>query len=137
MTTDPRPQLAAFFQADAHGTAAVYLFGSLARGEATDASDVDVAVLFDQAPEPALSGAGLTLEGDIERHLGRPVDLVNLNRAPADLVHRVLRDGVIVFDRDRSRRLRFEVDKRNEFFDLEPVRRNYRLGARSSSPAAS
>jgi hypothetical protein len=30
--------------------------------------------------------------------LGRPVDLVALKRAPADLVHRVLRDGVLVFD---------------------------------------
>lgn len=134
---DPHGQLAAFFEADAHGASAVYLFGSVARGAATEASDVDVAVLFDQAPEPALSGAGLTLEGEIERHLGRRVDLVNLNRAPADLVHRVLRDGVIVFERDRARRLRFEVDKRNEFFDLEPVRQRYRRSARAFSPAGS
>jgi uncharacterized protein len=137
VVTDPRRQLAAFFEADAHGAAAVYLFGSVARGEATEASDVDVAVLFGQAPEPSLSGAGLTLEGEIERHLGRPVDLVTLNRASADLVHRVLRDGVLVFDGDRLRRQRFEVDKRNEFFDLEPVRRRYRRAARPFSPAAS
>lgn len=77
------------------------ILGGISRGALAEApsvgiqaSDVDVAVLFDQAPEPALSGAGLTLEGEIERHLGRRVDLVNLNRAPADLVHRVLRDGV-------------------------------------------
>ncbi len=134
---DLHRRLAAFFEADAHGALAVYLFGSVARGDATATSDVDVAVLFDQAPEPTLSGAALTLEGELERHLGRPVDMVNLNRAPADLVHRVLRDGVIVFDRDRARRLRFEVDKRNEFFDLEPVRRRYRRGARPVLPAAS
>ena len=137
MATDVHRQLAAFFEGDGHGASAVYLFGSLARGEASATSDVDVAVLFSRAPERALSGAALTLEGALERHLGRPVDLVSLNGAPADLVHRVLRDGVIVFDRDRSRRLRFEVDKRNEFFDLEPVRRRYRRGAGPASPAAS
>ena len=137
VTPDPRRQLAEFFAADSHGTVAVYLFGSIARGEATDASDVDVAVLFDKAPESTLSGAALTLEGDIERRLGRPVDLLNLNRAPSDLVHRVLRDGVIVFDGDRSRRLRFEVDKRNEFFDMEPVRRRYRQRAGQVSAATS
>jgi predicted nucleotidyltransferase len=134
VTKDLRRQIAAFFEADAHGAAAAYLFGSVARGEATAASDVDVAVLFDEAPEPVLSGAALTLEGDVERHIGRAVDLVNLNCAPADLVHRVLRDGVIVFDLNRSRRLRFEVTRRNEFFDLERVRRRYRQGVRPSSP---
>jgi hypothetical protein len=39
---------------------------------------------------------------------------------------RVLRDGVIVLDRDRAARLRFEVQSRNEYFDLEPIRRAYR-----------
>jgi len=137
MVSDPGRQLAAFFAADPRGAVAVYLFGSAARGEATVASDVDVAVLFERAPDPSLSGAGLTLEGDTERLLGRRVDLVSLNRAPADLVHRVLRDGVLVFDGDRSRRQRFEVDKRNEYFDLEPVRRRYRRIDRPSSPAPS
>lgn len=96
----------------------MYLFGSVARGDATETSDVDVAVLFDRAPESALSGAALTLEGALELHLGRSGDLVSLNRAPGDLGHRVLRDGVIVFDRDRPRRLRFEVDKRNILRDV-------------------
>jgi uncharacterized protein YutE (UPF0331/DUF86 family)/predicted nucleotidyltransferase len=135
VTTEAHRQLAAFFEADAHGACAVYLFGSVARGDATATSDVDVAVLSDRAPESVLSGAALTLEGTLELHLGQSVDLVSLNRAPADLVHRVLRDGAMVFDRDRSRRLRFEVDTRNEFFDLEPVRRRYRRGAGLAPPA--
>jgi hypothetical protein len=54
------------------------------------------------------------------------VQVVALNRAPADLVHRVLRDGHIVLDADRAARLRFEVHKRNEYFDLAPIRRLYR-----------
>jgi hypothetical protein len=46
--------------------------------------------------------------------------LTAFHRAPADLVHRVLRDGRIVFDRDPPARIRFEVRRRNEYFDLAP-----------------
>jgi len=52
--------------------------------------------------------------------------VVVLNDAPADLVHRVLRDGVLVLETDRSARIRFEVAKRNEYFDLLPILRRYR-----------
>jgi len=134
--SDAEQRLRAFFEANCGHATAVYLFGSVARGEATPASDVDVAVLFDRAPEPTLSGIQLTLQGELERYLERNVDLVVLNGAPADLVHRVLRDGVIVLDRDRSARIKFEVAKRNEFFDLEPLRRRYRRGAGSNRPTA-
>jgi predicted nucleotidyltransferase len=103
-----------------------YLFGSIARGDARTQSDIDVAVLFEKPPAARLDAGPLDLEGTLERALGRPVQLVVLNRAPADLVHRVLRDGRVVLDRDRAARIRFEVDKRNEYFDLEPIRRLYR-----------
>ena len=66
------------------------------------------------------------LEGDLERALGGPVQVVALNRAPPDLVHRVLRDGRLILDRDPAARIRFEVRSRNEFFDLAPIRRLYR-----------
>jgi len=111
-------------------TVAVYVFGSVARDTDGPASDVDVAVLFDQAPASTLMGPRLSLEGRLEQALGRPVDLVVLNTAPADLVHRVLRDGDLVVERDRPRRIRFEVARRNEYFDLQPIRDAYRRVAR-------
>ena len=49
-----------------------------------------------------------------------------LNRAPADLVHRVLRDGKLVLDRAPAARVRFEVRSRAEYFDLAPLRALYR-----------
>jgi len=58
--------------------------------------------------------------------LGLEVDLVVLNTAPPDLAHRVLRDGLLLLDRDRSARIRFEVQSRNEYLDLAPLRRLYR-----------
>ena len=122
-------RLTRFFERRAHGAIAVYLFGSAARGDARPGSDVDIAVLFDAPPEATLDGPRLTLEGELEAALGLSVDLVSLNTAPPDLVHRVLRDGIIVFDDDRARRIRFEVARRNEYFDLEPIRRRYRKTA--------
>jgi len=107
---------------------AVYLFGSVARGQAGPASDVDVAVLLAADPRPDLDGLLLGEEAELEKTLGAPVQLVVLNTAPCDLVHRVLRDGVLLLDRDPAARVRFEVRARNEFFDLQPVLDAYRKG---------
>ncbi|HEY0782437.1 MAG TPA: nucleotidyltransferase domain-containing protein [Thermoanaerobaculia bacterium] len=112
--------------AERHGLAAAYLFGSVARGEGRAGSDLDVGVLYSSEPPATLDGLGFDLQGDLEAAVGRAVDLVVLNRAPIDLVMRVLRDGVILLDRDRSRRIRFEVRSRNEYWDLEPYLRLYR-----------
>ena len=128
-------RLKAVFGEDRRGATAVYLFGSVARGEARLDSDVDVAVLFETAPPATLDAPQFALEGDLERLLGHRVQVVALNRAPADLVHRVLRDGRLVLDADRPARLRFEVRKRNEYFDLAPIRRLYRRHPASSAVA--
>jgi predicted nucleotidyltransferase len=115
-----------FFEANGQSVAAAYLFGSVARGTARDDSDVDVAVLFESASPQTLEGLHFDLADRLEDVLGRTVDLVVLNHASADLAHRVLRDGIIVLDRNRSARIRFEVRTRNEYFDLEPTLRRYR-----------
>lgn len=113
-------------RAEQEGIAAAYLFGSVARGTAGPRSDVDVGILYGEDPPLTLKGLGLDLEGDLEKLLRLPVQLVVLNRASVDLVIRVLRDGKVLVDRDRSKRVRFEVRSRNEFWDLEPILRHYR-----------
>jgi predicted nucleotidyltransferase len=106
--------------------AAVYLFGSIARGTAREGSDVDVAVLFDSPPSRSLGGPRFVIEDELERALGAPVDLVVLNDAPVDLRARVLRDGRLLVEHDPSARIAFEVRTRNEAFDLEPILLRYR-----------
>jgi predicted nucleotidyltransferase len=118
--------LETFFRARAQGLTAVYLFGSVARGSARADSDVDVAVLYSKAPPLSLEGLPLDLEDELERLLGRPVQVVPLNRAPVDLVHRVLRDGKLILDANPAGRIEFEVRARNEYFDLLPVLERYR-----------
>jgi predicted nucleotidyltransferase len=126
--------LVAYFRQAPVPVVCAYLFGSNARDEARPESDIDVAVLLfperDQASRGGGRPAGLltTVQGDLERLLHRPVDLVDMRRAPVDLIHRILRDGHLVCERDTVERVRFEVDKRNEYFDLLPFLRRYRRG---------
>jgi len=100
--------------------AAAYLFGSHARAEAQPGSDVDVGVLLTGDSAPRLGGPRDALARALERTLGVPVDVIDLDRAPADLVHRVLRDGDLILERDPVRRVRFEVKRRAEYLDLKP-----------------
>lgn len=127
-------RLTAVLKARGDAIATAYLFGSVGRGTATATSDVDVGVLFSDDPPATLAGLHLALEAELERAAGVPVQLVVLNRAPCDLVHRVLRDGLLLLDRDRSRRIRFEVSARNTDFDLKPYLDRYRRAAAANPP---
>jgi predicted nucleotidyltransferase len=118
--------LRAYFDTHSDGVVCAWLFGSVARGNARADSDVDVAVLLERDPPLTLDASAPAIGGDIEAAIGLPIDLVILNRAPVDLIHRVLRDGVLLVERDRNARVRFEVKARNEFFDLKPHLDRYR-----------
>ena len=72
--------------------AAVWLFGSCARGEPRQHSDIDIAIL----PRDALPSAFFAeLEADIEEStIPYDVDLVDLRHADPALVAEVQREGV-------------------------------------------
>ena len=73
----------------AHGASRVWLFGSLARGREPDfRSDIDLAV------EGLPGDQYFRLVSELHSLLGLPVDLVELERAPAALRDRILQEGV-------------------------------------------
>lgn len=119
-------RLGEFFAARADAFVCAYLFGSVARDEATAASDVDVAVLRRTPGRGTLASTLLAAEGELERKLERPVQLIDLLQVEPDLVHRVLRDGILIHERDPSARIAFEVRARNEYFDVRPFVDRYR-----------
>lgn len=69
-----------------YGAKRVYLFGSFARGDMTDSSDIDLRI--DKGSIKGFQLAGLLL--DLEDSLGRPVDLVpttSLDQHFLDFIH--------------------------------------------------
>jgi predicted nucleotidyltransferase len=105
---------------------AAWLFGSTARGTDRASSDVDVAILTRRPMRGTLDDLHLDVRERLTAALGREVDLVVLDVRDDELVHRVLRDGVLLRDDDRPARVAFEVAARNRFFDMIPIRRQYR-----------
>ena len=69
------------------------LFGSTARGQSTDGSDVDILVRFDR---PTTSKAYFGVQFYLEDLLGRPVDLVTDKALRAELRPYVEREAVNV-----------------------------------------
>jgi len=84
------------------------LFGSAARGDEHDGSDLDILVRF---AKPTLH-AHARLAGRLERAMTREVQLVLLEDANALLLSDVLRDGRVLVDRDGDwQRLRRKASK--------------------------
>ena len=111
-----------------------WLFGSVARGTSRADSDVDVAILADLVPDQDRLAWRSETEARLSRVVRRTIQVVLVDRAPADLVRRILRDGHLLVERDRSRRIAFEVRKRNEYFDMTPVWRRIRRLPRGVAP---
>lgn len=114
---------------------AAWLYGSRARGTGRAGSDVDVAVLLSTSPvgfDPLVHELEHTLamallaSGVVAPRPEGLVQVVAMNGAPADLGRRVLRDGKLLLERDRSARVAFEVALRNRYWDMAPIWRQYR-----------
>jgi uncharacterized protein len=113
---------------------AAWIFGSVARGTHRSGSDLDVALLYRTAPTPTLAGLGFDIAHELELAVSRAVDVVVLNTSSADLIHRVLRDGVLVLESDRGARVAFEVNARAQYFDLAPLRARMRSARKGTHP---
>ncbi|MBI2897431.1 MAG: nucleotidyltransferase domain-containing protein [Deltaproteobacteria bacterium] len=110
--------------------AVAYLFGSVARGEARPGSDLDVGIVFTRRGETARDHLALIgeLAARIEGLGGlRDVDLVVLESQGPIFCHRVISEGVLVYERDPERRVDFESDTIVRALDFRPT---YELAAR-------
>ncbi len=106
----------------------VYAFGSRADGRASPSSDIDVAVLLDQALDLAEE---LRLRSTVVDELRRDdVDLVVLNQAPPLLCYEVLAHGKLLFSRDEELLQEFEERTLREYFDTSYLRATQRSLAR-------
>lgn len=77
---------------------AVYLFGSCAAGEESPESDVDIALLLPHADAKTAGHLSMDpLRFDLEKHLHRKVDLVNLRLVSTVFQKEIIATGMRVF----------------------------------------
>lgn len=101
--------------------AAIFLFGSAARGELRSDSDVDIAILTGGPPVDPFRVAGL--KTDVEAVLGRAVDLAVLDDASPILCMEVLREHRLLVNHNAGLLQRFVVKTLGAYFDLKRTRR--------------
>ncbi len=101
------------------GLEALLVFGSEARGEARADSDVDLAALFRERPTAV---ALLEATADLERLLGRGVDLVDLAAASPILARQILRDGRCSFGAKARALAEFSAILPSRYADLKRTR---------------
>jgi predicted nucleotidyltransferase len=98
------------------------LFGSTARGNTTQFSDVDVAIGLRSGVTFDLHDIG-GLISELEQAVKRDVDIVILNEAPPGLAYRVFRDGRLLVEKDRRARVEGQARAMLEYLDFEPAER--------------
>ena len=77
-----------------HGVAALYLFGSYARGEATAESDIDF--LMDGGEIRSLyQWAAFRL--DLEEALSKSVDLLTVGHSDQAFIHKIRKEEVMIY----------------------------------------
>jgi predicted nucleotidyltransferase len=102
------------------GARVVYAFGSVASGEDTPHSDVDLAVL---ASRPLDSVERWTLQETLASELHRSVDLVDLRRASTVMRAQVIAHGNVLWEADPVARARFEATAFSAYARLNEERR--------------
>ncbi len=106
------------------GVLVVYLFGSAA-GKSQGwkkRADLDIAILLD---EHTLKDGSLKQQCIIWAELAallkrNDIDVLILNTAPLTLRHEVIKNGIIVFEKELSSRVNFEVSSELKFYDFQP-----------------
>lgn len=104
---------------------AAYVYGSVAHGTVTPFSDVDIALVLS---EPLPPYERLMLEFSIQAAIEEASDLTAvdvraINEAPLLVRGKVIQQGILLYQRDRARRVAFEVQTRKRYFDFAPVAR--------------
>lgn len=81
-----------------YGAERIFLFGSYAKGEADEDSDIDLRI--DRGDVRGLMMGGLQV--DLEDSLGKKVDLISTKALRKDFLESIKKEEVLLYDRTRS-----------------------------------
>ena len=102
---------------------AAYIFGSFAKRQNKPESDIDVAILLDEAIKSKFSIFDFSIV--LEKKIERKADVVILNNAGEILKYEVRRHGILIFERSADYRKRFEINGRKYYEDFLYLHRKY------------
>lgn len=97
-------------------------FGSIARGNTTPMSDVDIGIHFSEIPSLLRLGALVT---GLENIAKRPVDIIVLNelyRKKPEFCFSILKTGVLLLCNNRTSYVEFKRETILTYLDIRPMR---------------
>lgn len=109
--------------------AAVYLFGSYAKGKAAKFSDVDMAVLFEaRVPKEEYADRQVALMLELSRVLNKEADVVILNSASLFMKYHVLKEGRKIYENPGRNEHSFEAMAIVQYLDFLPLKTRMEAG---------
>jgi len=101
------------------GLSFLYLFGSYARKEENNLSDVDIAFYLEEGDNK--EDIEVQLYDKISSHLRTDeITFICLNEAPVFVSHRVIEEGVILYEKDELERTNFIENTVKKYLDFLP-----------------
>ncbi|MGD9092707.1 MAG: nucleotidyltransferase domain-containing protein [Anaerolineales bacterium] len=99
-----------------------FLFGSVARREENKMSDVDIAILLqpgiEQETQLELQIKFLT---ELDQIIRQEVQVVLLNDTTPIFAYQVIRDGLLLYERNQAEKVDFAVLAMKRYFDVKPM----------------
>jgi predicted nucleotidyltransferase len=105
------------------GIIAGYLYGSFARGDHDEVSDIDIALLFEDYDIHKLLELARKIDNKIDSD--RKIDVRALNRSDLVFQKNVLSDSIILYEGDKERRMDFERKIFRRYLDMKPHIQHY------------
>jgi len=93
-----------------------YLFGSQAKGTATNTSDVDIGIVLQRGTSYTYKDR-VDLALEIEDVVNKEVDLKILNDAHPRFLNQVLTYGKLIYKKNERARTQFETSTRRQYLD--------------------
>lgn len=98
----------------------IYIFGSYATGEVNKESDIDIAFLSDRKIEKYdIFIKAQEISGKVDKE----VDLIDLKDSTTVFQNQVVRNGVVILDREPIEREKFEIVVLKKYMELNELRK--------------
>ncbi len=102
-----------------------YIYGSSVKGGSRSDSDLDIGILLEKGFDPGpLYSVRVARKIEMETHVDRELDVRILNGMPPRFLRQVI-DGELIFSRDESKRVEFEMQVVDSYLDFKPFYEQY------------